>query len=249
MTDAEYEAERARIAPDKAAAGIRWEQALAGLFHRSGWTQEKLAKKEGKGQQYVSRLLVFGRFLAVLGNTPIGVNLAEGRFRGFWDRTAHLDHERLRFAEVRKMIEIDAAAEADEKADEADEADGPRASPRGYPKAIVEKFADGKWHSLPVIAKHLDASDKEAKAALAHMVKAKRGQGDARTETKRVGTVEHYRLFRNTRLISSAELIEKLAPIVEKLEKEGRKNQVTMSVMTVAVLATQLRKLLTEWAE
>lgn len=37
------------IAPDNAAAGIRWEQDLATLFYRSGWTQEELARREGRG--------------------------------------------------------------------------------------------------------------------------------------------------------------------------------------------------------
>ena len=37
------------IAPDNAAAGIRWEQDLATLFYRSGWTQEELARCEGRG--------------------------------------------------------------------------------------------------------------------------------------------------------------------------------------------------------
>jgi hypothetical protein len=31
----------------------------------------------------------------------MGANLSEGRFRSYWDRTAHLGHEHLRFAEVR----------------------------------------------------------------------------------------------------------------------------------------------------
>jgi hypothetical protein len=63
-------------------------QALALLFQRSGWTQDELAKKEGKGQQWVSRHLLFGRFLSF---TPTGVsieslpaNLTERRFRAFW---------------------------------------------------------------------------------------------------------------------------------------------------------------------
>jgi hypothetical protein len=34
---------------------------LAALFHRSNWTQEQLAKKEGKAQSWVARRLLFGR--------------------------------------------------------------------------------------------------------------------------------------------------------------------------------------------
>src|SRR5262249_19115110 len=106
-------------------------------------------------------------------------------------------------------------------------------TPKGHPKRIVEKFGDTKWHSLPVIAKHLDAPADEVERSLAGMVKD--GRGDAKTETKKVGTVKHYRFYKNERMVSSIELIEKLTPIVEGLETEGRKNMVTMSVMTVAV--------------
>jgi len=37
--------------------------AFANLFHRSGWTQEQLAKKEGKSQPWIVVRLRFGRFL------------------------------------------------------------------------------------------------------------------------------------------------------------------------------------------
>ena len=55
----------------RATAGIRWEQELAILFHRSGWTQQELAKKEGKGQNTICRYLLFG---------PIGIKLSEAAF-------------------------------------------------------------------------------------------------------------------------------------------------------------------------
>ena len=51
MSDYEYDAERARLREtygDTAEeAGVKFEQALARLFHRSGWTQQKLADKRG----------------------------------------------------------------------------------------------------------------------------------------------------------------------------------------------------------
>jgi hypothetical protein len=79
------------MAPTKAEAGVRWEQELARLFVRSGWTQGELAKREGRPRPYVTRLLLFGRFLSFV---PMGTNaesvllgLTERRFRDFWDRT------------------------------------------------------------------------------------------------------------------------------------------------------------------
>ena len=67
MTDADYDRERAKIPATKRdamnEAGVRWEQQLATLFYRSGWTQEQLAAKEGRPQSRISEMLLFGRFL------------------------------------------------------------------------------------------------------------------------------------------------------------------------------------------
>lgn len=45
-----------------ALAGARFEQELAQLFYRSGWTQEQLAKKEGKSQTHVAKFCGSGGF-------------------------------------------------------------------------------------------------------------------------------------------------------------------------------------------
>ncbi|MDX0657913.1 hypothetical protein GOD21_12870 [Sinorhizobium medicae] len=72
-------------------AGIRFEQELARLFYRSGWTQEELAAKEGKNQSWVSRQVLFGAFLNFM---PMGIKsdsalktLSERRFRALWQKT------------------------------------------------------------------------------------------------------------------------------------------------------------------
>ena len=240
MTPAEYEAERARLrelygdAP--ADAAVKSEQALALLFARSGWTQQELAKKEGKSQKWVDFRLRFGRFLNfstnVLKLELLPINLNEGRFREFWVRTE--GDERARFREVVKLMQSETTLARS-------------TIPKGHPKKIVAKFADSKWHSLPVIAKFLDAPEDEVEKSLAGMVKD--GRGNAKTETKKVGTVKQYRFFKNERMISSIELIEKLAPIVEELKEQGRRNMVTMDPMAVNVLATRLARLLDEWTE
>ena len=68
------------------------------LFYRSGWTQDELAKKEGKSQNYISERLTFGRFLNFIA-TAINLetfpkNLTEFRFRGYWQQTDKSGNER-----------------------------------------------------------------------------------------------------------------------------------------------------------
>lgn len=41
----------------------RRDQALAALIYRTGWTQDELAKKEGKTHQWIAHRTRFGRFL------------------------------------------------------------------------------------------------------------------------------------------------------------------------------------------
>jgi len=70
---------------------VRWEQELAGLFHRSGWTQGELAKKESKTHQWVAYRMRFGRFLnfatAVANPEFMPPGLAERAFRDLWEQT------------------------------------------------------------------------------------------------------------------------------------------------------------------
>ena len=90
MSPDDYEAERARLreayGDSNKEAGARFEQELARLFYRSGWTQEELAKKEGLKQPTVCQRLQFGRFLDFIasGNkteNPAFSKLTERRFR------------------------------------------------------------------------------------------------------------------------------------------------------------------------
>lgn len=112
MTEDQYRAERAEIdATYGKTAGDRhglYDQALASLFARSEWTQEELAKEEGKSRPWAVRHLLFGRFLA---NVPTGTkpkNLTEWRFRNYWERTDPSErNERIRFSAVEKLMAAD----------------------------------------------------------------------------------------------------------------------------------------------
>lgn len=114
-------------------------------------------------------------------------------------------------------------------------------------KTLKEQFADGKWHQLSNIARKIDRDKTHVRRTLDSMLKNQTHR--CKAEKKKVGLHFEYRIFQLDKTISSSELINKLTPIIEGLRAEGKKNMVTMSPQTVAVLAYRLQKLLDEWAE
>jgi hypothetical protein len=115
MTDAQYEQERTELrqtyGESRQQAGARWEQELAKLFARSEWTQEALAKKEGKDRSYIGKLLQFGRFLNFVATATnagnVLNNLSASRFRKYWISTGDGSkdyNERQRFIEVKRLL-------------------------------------------------------------------------------------------------------------------------------------------------
>jgi hypothetical protein len=114
-------------------------------------------------------------------------------------------------------------------------------------KTLKQQFADGKWHRLSNIAHEIGRDETHVRRTLDSILKNQ--THGCKAEKKSVGQHFEYRIFRLDKTISSNELIEKLTPVIEGLRAEGKKNMVTMSPQTVAVLAHRLKKLLNEWAE
>lgn len=240
MTEEQYDHERAdlrRLYGDSSTEAIaKRDQAMALLFARSGWTQERLAQKERMSRQWVDVRLRFGRFLnfatTVANPENPGKELTERRFRAYWGLTDQSEtNERKRFMEVLRLMERNPTTM--------------RRPQIGKP--IMEKFADGKWHKPEKMARDLDAAEELVADTLESMRRNK--NYGATCERRHVGKGFEYRIFQTEKMISSGELIEKLTPIVRDLKAEGRKNMATMSPATVGYLAGMLEKLLNEWTE
>jgi hypothetical protein len=240
MTEQEYDRERAKFRETDGDSSIevaaKRDQAIAILFYRSGWPQDRLAKKEGKSDSWVLFRVRFGRFLNFLidveDSESLPKNLAERRFRSCWLRTDTKEtSERIRFQAVLKLMRSESITAS-------------RRPSIGGP--IKERFADGKWHRSSAIAEKIGADEKHVLDTISGM--SKNGYYGCKVERKRVGAKTEFRIFKKEKTVSLDELTEKLAPIIKELKAEGKKNMATMSPATVAHLAGKLSNLLDEWA-
>jgi hypothetical protein len=243
IKEREYDRERANLRNTYTSSSIEatasCDRALAILLYRSGWTQEQLAKKEGKSRKWVVCQIRFGQFLtfvnslAELETESLPKNLNTKKFLQIWQQqTVQQERdERMRFQQVLRMMRSGSITAA-------------RRPSIGV--SIKERFADGQWHSLNAIVKATGANETHVLDTINGM--SKNGTYGCKVERKRIGQQIEFRIFKKDKTISVDELTEKLAPIIKELKVEGKKNMATMSPATVAHLAGKLSILLDEWA-
>jgi len=246
MSDADYEHERQRVrdtyGDSSAEAAAKRDQAMALLFARSNWTQEELAAKEGKSRQWMVCRLRFGQFLTfattVASAEKLPTNLSERRFRGFWEQTNKADNDRKRYLEVIGAITAGTGKLIGM----------PAGTDLKLGRKVVEAFGDGKWHDAEAIADHFpDETIERIDGVLDRMKRL--GTFGVKAEERKHGRAMQYRIYHADKTVNVAELKSKLAPLIQGLKEEGKKNMATMSPGTVARLAALLERLIDEWSE
>lgn len=245
MTEAEYRERREAIrATYGDTAGERsggFDQALCRLFDEAknkGWSQERLGKEEKKSQRWMSYRLCFGRFLTFSTTVLIPKNLTERRFRGYWERTDKDEqNDRIRFRAVQKLMEEELTFSKNRNP----------LQRRPIAKAIIEQFGDGAWHWLDTIIAGTGATKEDVVAVLKQMLT--RGTYHTFCERKKGGQSWRYRIVRGYgRKVDVDVLLQKVLPIVQALEKEGRKHVARFSPGTIAKLAHDLKQILEQLA-
>lgn len=236
MSEPEYEAERRRLrdtyGDSRRDAGIRWEQALAVLFFRSGWTQDHLAAKEGKSQKWVDFNLRFGRFLANSDISTTGSSLTERAFRQYWEQTDVTLAERARFREVERLMAENPIETKQENT---------------IKTAIRRSYIDGKWHRAHTIAE--DIGEPSAEVAKALEVMHRRPSTRYKCERKGGKASYSYRFFPIEKTVGLAELTEKLTPLIRELRSQAKTNMATVAISVFGSVAAQMQQLLDEWGE
>jgi hypothetical protein len=248
MSPRDFEQERARIretyGDSSAEAAALRDQALAALFYRSGWTQEQLAKAENKSAFWVSKRLLFGRFLGFLSTDKklesVPRNLSERRFRSYWEQTDKAEgNERIRFAEVQRLMEETTVVRQ------------PRRN--GLGKRIVAEFGDGGWHRLETIAEHTGETPESLLPLLDNFAARHNSYGVGICERKKVGRKDGTWQFRivpaSGTAVDVGTLNSELEPILKELEYQGEQHRAAYSPSAVLQCAHRIRKLLETLAQ
>ena len=161
--------------------------------------------------------------------------LPERKFRDYWNRTDKNErNDRIRFGKVRDLIQAETTLR--------------RPKRHGIGKAIADKFADGKWHDLETIAKHVGEPAESLEQVLSNM-DTQGNNGIGLCEDRRHGKTIQYRMRKAGRKIDYDILKEELQQFINELKVEGRKTHLMSDPAAVYQIALRLEKRVDELAK
>lgn len=212
------------------------DQELARLFVDCGWTQEKIGKRMGQTQSWVSRRLIFGRFLSFMPDRHKLTDLTEFRFRSHYSKTK--GDEANRFRQVLNVL-----------------TDGVPPGYRnivkkpGIKKAILDLLSDGKSYTTQQI--HATVEETIPGVEVESISNAIRGLiVDDKVVGKHKGRTHKYRLKKGGPARSTdsppdfiIKLYEEAKPLIDELDEWGQAYEYQMSPSCIRNIAIQLRRL------
>jgi hypothetical protein len=207
----------------------RREQMLADLYLQSHWSQQELADYEHKSQTWVSRHLVFARFIAFLPPEMVASEairkMSEGRFRAYWNQTSdEADHERQRFQAVVELLKAPVHRMSNRIA-----------------QRLRDDYADGEWRTIVDVADDLGVDRDKLNAAIERIQNSPAPTAplvERRVDAKRGPTV---RISPIGRYVASPEIADALAPIIKKLRR-------VKSAKEAQAVADELEALVVNWS-
>jgi len=114
-------------------------------------------------------------------------------------------------------------------------------------KRIIDKYADGKWHNLATIVNGVESDERTVNGRLLSM--RERGMHNVFCESRKAGKSKQFRIIKGGRKKVPLEALQReIGPLLDALEREGRKHTARFSPMTVLQLTTRLRKVLEDMA-
>lgn len=257
MTEAVYRSERERIRAtygdgSSKQARAAADQALAALFVRSGWTQERLAEVEKKSRQWVTFAVRFGAFLDFATDVAnpefdaVRVQLTEGKFRSYWAETPDEGNNRQRFLAVQKALLADLSLSKS------------HVNKPPVVRDAIRKFEDGAWHYEKTIVSHVQSRCAEADPPIAiteaevlsilSWMRRGRAKG-VQAEKQKGARGWRYRFVRAGRTADIDVFMAEVDPVLKELEEQCRRHPAEVSLSQVIYLVPQIRALLVRAAE
>jgi hypothetical protein len=260
MSEHEFDQRLKRIeeqyADHRAGAEAYRDQEVSRLFVECGWTQTKIGERMGRNVAWVSRRLLFGRFLQFcqsgkIANAPLK-SIPEGRFRDSWSAAGkrRKESEEERFARVLTLLR--------ERQPEL---------PRGYQNlvkkpgirpAVVELCKDGQRRSAEQIAEalqeQLPGTDTRQVGAALRELQKKPPPGLA-VEARHAGRTHKYRMVPRRGAapvpvnpeeagVTVAEVLPMLTEVQAELKKSSAALSTSFIMERVARVQQALKRLL-----
>lgn len=216
------------------------DQAIAQLFYACEWTQEKIADKVGKSQQWVCCRLRLGRFLNFTTrcskNANVPKNLTEGRFRKYWATTSGTEEER--FCQVAELMNTELALVK---------------PPQNVGERIVKAFAEAGWVTEEAIFAELEDVDQQSIRTALSRIKNNNTHGCMLEEKKDRGR-RHVRITRlpKKEKIALGEVLKlrkELEPLLDEGESLTKVHRAELSPQSILFVFVRIKRILAKLDE